>query len=112
MPATFLIAATVNAVSNTLLTRSGGIKKKRSMKKKNRKKVALVVAMKKFNTKETGPYALQKIIDLGVGGVISLNCCGYCFFPAHSADAQKGQRARRAATWSLPAAKNSFSCTK
>lgn len=38
------------------------------------------MVLKKFNTKEMDPYALQKIINLGVGGVISLNWCGL-FFP-------------------------------
>lgn len=43
-----------HAVSNELLTRSGGLKK-HSMKKKIEKKVALVMAMEKLSAKETGP---------------------------------------------------------
>lgn len=75
---------------------------------KKLKRVALVMVLKKFNTKETDPYVLQKIINLGVGGVISLNCCSHCvFFLVHSVDVQKGERTRRAATWNLSAAKNS-----
>lgn len=55
--------------------------------------------LNKFNTKETNPHALKKIIDLGVGGVISLNCFGLFFFSARSVDGQKGEKTRRAATW-------------
>lgn len=42
--------------------------------------VTMVMVLKKCNTRGTDQYTLQKIINLGVGVVINLNCCGL-FFP-------------------------------
>lgn len=66
------------------------------------------MVLKNFNTKETDLCALQQIINLCVGGVISLNWGGNSYFyPVHSVDSQKEERTRIAATWNMSAAKHS-----